>query len=321
MIWWTLLGWGCSGTGQAPVDTGGDADTDTDADTDADADTDTDADADADADADTDADPLVDTGIIDTGGPESGPIVFSEVMVQPVNGTADWVELRNVSTAPVDLDGYTLRVEDPFGVLFHNLTGVVGPGDVFLLSRTDEDGALPADQLRPSLDLPADFALLKVVGPLGVEDQLFYSATHSTGSAMPAGASISLDPTADPVNHYPHQWCDGWSPFATGDFGTLGEPNESCGKSIGVQTTWSGSTEAEAPFMLEVGAAAPSTVDGVPVQVVRGPSAAGQTLTWTHPNGAIYTAQRGFETACFTQGDVVEPTQQLQGTWDVTSCL
>ncbi len=325
MTWMVLALLGCQGS-DGVVSDGEEADVDTDADTD--------ADADADTDVDTDADTEVDTGTLDTGGPTAGPVVFTELMVEPVSGTADWVELQNASNVAVDLDQYTLRVETPPGVQFHDLTGTLGPGDLFLLARSDEGGMLPADQIRPSLDFPSDFALLRVIGPAGVDDQLFYDRTFSTGDSMPVGASISLEPTVDPLSDIPENWCDGWSAFGAGDFGTPGEPNESCGKSVEFEYTYTHASDASQNiqgseiFSIQPTIRVVHAGGGVMASYLRQTTMQGQWFEFTFPSlagatGVTYEAMRPFGSDCFDGGEIVDlpaGSGYVQGSWTVTAC-
>jgi len=217
-----LIAPACSPKDSADSSEEGDTDTDTDADTDSDTDADGDTDADTDADADGDADALV-----------VGDLVISEVMRDPSavsDENGEWFELRNSSSAEVDLDGLLLSnaLGESFAV---SSTLIVASGDYVVFGRNDSttaNGGAPVDLVYEGFSFDGTEGSIFVANALQALDELSWDG--SGGWPDPVGASMSLDPTAmDPsANDQGTSWCAATSSYGDGDQGTPGGPNDSC---------------------------------------------------------------------------------------------
>ncbi len=79
----------------------------------------------------------------------SGDVVINEIawMGTAISANDEWLELKNLTGAEIDLNGWTLEAAD--GAPKINLTGKIGAGAYFLLERTDDDTApaVTADQI------------------------------------------------------------------------------------------------------------------------------------------------------------------------------
>jgi hypothetical protein len=259
----------------------------------------------------------VDTDALDTGNPvvvSTGPVVLTEILAAPMLGEAEWVELSNVGDTPVDLSAYTLEID---GTAFP-LDGELAPAGVYLVASVDT--AIAPQLTLPDLDLPDDRAIVRVLGPDGEEDWLDYGPLQSTGSAMPIGASISLHPATDPTMDAAFDWCDGWSAFGGSDFGTPGEPNESCARSFGFDFDFDNGTSGSTILELFAGSREGATADGGELDVERRTTASGQTLSFTYRStGLSYEGTRDFGSDCFDGGTATNGV--VDGTWDVPDCI
>lgn len=80
---------------------------------------------------------------------DSAQVVINEIawMGTTVSSNNEWLELKNLSSGPIVLEGWTLRAQDGTPAL--NLTGQIAAGGYFLLERTDDDtlSEIAADQI------------------------------------------------------------------------------------------------------------------------------------------------------------------------------
>jgi len=170
--------------------------------------------------------------------PGVGELVISELMINP-NGTnndfpdttAEWIEVTNPSVGTT----YQLRdcvlssngVDETFDV---DLS--VAPGEAITLAKLIP--GFIADFTYPNgfnLSQSDDFVTI-TCGADEVDTVAYSSATGFTG--LPTGASIQLDPgfTSASQNGDGDNWCNSatiGAGFTSGDFGTPGEANPSCG--------------------------------------------------------------------------------------------
>lgn len=149
--------------------------------------------------------------------PAAPSIVINEILPNP-RGTAteyEFVELLNVSTSPVDLNGWTINSGVDCA-----LTGVLPPGGLYVVSN---DVSIRNSSCTLSLKNTGDTVTVRD-GPSGsgsVIDSVDY-----TGFTINLGESIGLDPTrADPVeDDLASNWC---TAFAAGE--TIYGPSENTG--------------------------------------------------------------------------------------------
>lgn len=131
---------------------------------------------------------------------DSGPTV--EVIEIAWSGTAaswadEWIELRNPTEEQVDLTGWSLSWEDvriPLGEATKNTvevnSSIIGPGEVFLLERTDDDtvSSVKADLIfKGSLSNSGEKLVLK-------DDQGNEVQVIDATEGWPAGTSSDGEP-------------------------------------------------------------------------------------------------------------------------------
>ncbi|MEZ4320517.1 MAG: lamin tail domain-containing protein [Myxococcota bacterium] len=275
-----------------------------------------------------DTDPTSDTDASDTAPelPEvTGELVFTEVMPASLAAGGTWLELRNPGTEPADLMGVELQTLA--GV--HALPALaVEPGGHVVLAASDDAGVnggiTAVDVVLPGLVLGGSSDTLALVREGETLDALAYDAAWSTGTAMPVGASISLDPSVAGDRDRPNDWCDGIEPYGDGGFGTPGRANPSCRLELEVAfefvLTDGGTVDGEVGFTLR--GRRFSTSDGGGGAFVRGTTSAGQSLRMEiDGTGVVYQGMRGFDTLCFAGGTMEGlPASAVSGTWTVAGC-
>lgn len=169
------------------------------------------------------------------GPPLPGQVAITELMPNPTAVTDDdgeWIELTNVGTEPVDLEGCVLydgaSDED---VVNTGAPVVVAPGGTVVLAKVADptiNGGLPgvayAFGTSYSLVNTGDEVRLECAG--AVVDVVVYLDTwpFDEGVAMQLG-SASLDATA---NDALGSWCLATSAYGLGDIGTPGQANAGC---------------------------------------------------------------------------------------------
>lgn len=158
-------------------------------------------------------------------------VAITELHLDPAavsDTTGEWIEITNLSAAPVDLNGWRLRDDD---VDQHRITGplVVAPGDSVVLGRD----VSPAINGGATVDYAygAAFPLTNDEDEITLVDADLVWVDRVTWRAerpLPAvsGASAALaDLTAD--NADPANWCTSTTPFGDrGERGTPGAPND-----------------------------------------------------------------------------------------------
>ena len=162
-----------------------------------------------------------------TSAPPAPPrVVINELLPDPVGEAAEYryVELLNASGSAVDLSGWTINSGGDCA-----LSGVVGPGDTFVVSND----LLIRDAACPLTLLSAGGTITLRDGPSGsgaVVDAVDYS-----DFATATGESLSLDPSkADSAqNDMAVSWCKAKEAGALsydpeGNFGSPGALNGSC---------------------------------------------------------------------------------------------
>lgn len=170
------------------------------------------------------------------GPPLPGQVVITELMPNPAAVTDDdgeWIELTNVSDAPVDLEGCVLYdAANDEDVVNTGAPIVVPPGGLVLFAKTADavvNGGLPsvayAFGTSYTLANTGDQVRLECGG--AVIDELTYVEAWPFAEAVAMQlSSDSLDATA---NDAPGSWCPATAAYgAGGDQGTPGQANGGC---------------------------------------------------------------------------------------------
>jgi len=167
-----------------------------------------------------------------------GDLVITEVMRNPKKVTdtnGEWFEVLNQSGGEVDLDGLyvyddgsnaftvsgTLRVADGAYTLFGNNSTTTTNGGVAI----DYEYSSSAMSLGNGDD---ELHLAESKSKTTVFDEVAWSDDYYPDTD---GASASLDNAYDTAaqNDHDGNWCDAVSSYGSGDFGTPGAANDSCG--------------------------------------------------------------------------------------------
>jgi hypothetical protein len=162
--------------------------------------------------------------------PTEGEVIVTEIMANPSarpDATAEWIEVRNVSDAAVDLAGCVLGDDDG---LTHTIATsvVVEPGAYATLAASSEPGFVPSAVYGSGYFIAnrADEVVLSCGG--AVIDRVAYTG------AVRNGQSFSLPPTIEDAqaNDDVATWCYGEAAYTTlvnvSDRGTPGAANPPC---------------------------------------------------------------------------------------------
>ncbi|MCA9710449.1 MAG: lamin tail domain-containing protein, partial [Myxococcales bacterium] len=169
------------------------------------------------------------------GPPSAGQVVITELMPNPAIATDDdgeWIELANVGTEPVDLEGCVLYDDaSDEDVVNTGAPLVVPPGDRAVFAKVADvalNGGVPgvvyAFGTSYTLANAGDEVRLECDG--AVIDRVVYLDTwpFADGVAMQLSAA-SLDATA---NDDSASWCMATTAYGSGDLGTPGQANAGC---------------------------------------------------------------------------------------------
>lgn len=169
------------------------------------------------------------------GSPEPGQVVITELMPNPSLVTDDlgeWIELANVGTEPVDLEGCVLYGDvDDEDVVDTGAPLVVPPGGLVVLAKVvdaAQNGGVPGVVYgfgtAYSLTNTGDRVQLSCAG--AVVDEVVYLDTwpFAEGAGMQL-SSASLDAAA---NDAQGSWCTATAAYGVGDLGTPGQTNAAC---------------------------------------------------------------------------------------------
>ncbi len=76
-----------------------------------------------------------------TGTPSHSGVVINEVawMGTTVGATKEWIELKNMSTVPINMNGWQLLDKDDQIKIVFDENDVLAPGQIYLLERTDDN--------------------------------------------------------------------------------------------------------------------------------------------------------------------------------------
>ncbi|GMV40003.1 MAG: hypothetical protein AMXMBFR64_17190 [Myxococcales bacterium] len=213
---------------------------------------------------------------VEVTSPYPGSLVITEIMADPVavsDLTGEWVEVLNVTSTPLTLDG--LQLADASGATFTVAPAVplvVAPGArvVFGLSGTEGDnGGVAVDVVYGGFALGDAGDTVTLLHGGKVVDQVAYGPPFP----LVPGRSMSLDPglTTAADNDDAESWCAGNQPFGDGDLGTPGAPNPPCGSGFcgnglvesGEECDHGGANSDTEPDACRTDCRAPSCGDGV----------------------------------------------------------
>jgi hypothetical protein len=166
------------------------------------------------------------------GGPpvahQPGDVVISEYLQNPAavaDAAGEWIELRNTTSAPIDLLGFRVRDQGTDQFVLPSLV-VPAYGHVTLAAFGDpaQNGGHAPSYVWPAgtMFLGNNDDEIEVVSPTGgVLDAVAYGA--GTGFPAFAGKSVERkDATAPP---WAANFASATTPFGAGDWGTPGAPN------------------------------------------------------------------------------------------------
>jgi len=170
---------------------------------------------------------------------DPGMLVITEIMKNPKlvpDLQGEWVEITNVSTAALDIDGWTLKDADSdLHIIDAGGALVVGPGEIVVLGNdADQEAnggvALFYQYSAFTLANGADEVIL--VAPDGSPEGLVVDSVFFNDDDFPdaTGKALSLDPEAygHAANDEGANWCNAAFEMSGGDLGTPGSPNPGC---------------------------------------------------------------------------------------------
>lgn len=180
--------------------------------------------------------PLPD-GTVVLSGIAPGDLVVTEVMKNPravADKVGEWVEVTNVTDAPIALDGVVLRdAKTDQHIIKSGGTLVLPPGGAAVLGASGDEaanGGVKVDYVYQGFYLGngIDQVILEAEGV--VIDEVTYGGA-TTGWPELDGASMMLSPDHLTAvdNDDAASWCASSLPFGAGDLGTPGVANPACG--------------------------------------------------------------------------------------------
>jgi hypothetical protein len=172
--------------------------------------------------------------------PEAGELALTELMHSPSPNTTPYLELHNPTSKLLNIVG--LRIENEQGGDFQIFTVsapteggavLIPPGGWFVVARNgqfDINGGVPVDYtLGDTFNLsPSGHLRLRAASGTLIEDFTWSSSFPQTsGRSMNLAASM----VGSPDRSQSSSWCDSSTNVRLlgGDFGTPGQPNETCG--------------------------------------------------------------------------------------------
>lgn len=175
------------------------------------------------------------TGSGDARAPLVGEVIFTEVMPDPdqlSDADAEWLELKNVSTAALELGGCRLTDADPSGDAV-TIGGSVRlePAAIAIFAKSDSpalNGNLPAVALAFGNDFSlgnnGDEAILECTGQ--IVDQVAYGSDwpYDTGASM----QLRADRQTSVDNDAAANWCTATAIYNAGNLGTPGTDAGQC---------------------------------------------------------------------------------------------
>lgn len=166
-----------------------------------------------------------------------GDVIVTEFMKDPAavsDSVGEWIEIQNVSSVPVNIEGMSL---EDHGSNYHRIENMgqriwLQPGQRFVLANQGDfniNGGFVADYAYKGITLSngADEIVLR-----DRAGRLVDEVVYDDGVQWPdeAGRSVSLSPTAHGagMNNDGGLWCPASSAYGLGDDGTPGAANDPC---------------------------------------------------------------------------------------------
>jgi hypothetical protein len=172
------------------------------------------------------------TGGSGTGGaraPTAGEVIFIELMPDPdqlSDEDAEFCEIKNVSSAVLELQGCLLTDADPSGDEA-TITGSVriNPGEILIFAKS-ANAAVNGNLPNVAFAFGTDYALANSGDEAQLEcsGQLIDSVAYTSDWPYDTGASMQLRSTNQTAidNDSSANWCTATATYASGNFGTPG---------------------------------------------------------------------------------------------------
>lgn len=162
---------------------------------------------------------------------EAGAVIATELLQNPSNGAqgAQWLELRNVSEAALNLAG--CWISDGAGA-GHAVAGnlVVSAGEHVTLAGTLDPSVNGGFDPDYSFGIDLDLSTNTGTFVLACDGVVIDDINLDLGGFTPQGVSIGLSPYKQSAlgNDEPTSWCPSTTPFGDGDHGTPGALSLPC---------------------------------------------------------------------------------------------
>jgi hypothetical protein len=190
-------------------------------------------------DCDPPCDPL--TSVCETGQcvapgpPLPGAVVITELMPNPAFTTDDdgeWIELVNVGTVPVDLEGCALYDDANDEDVVNTGVPLVVPPDGFVVFAKVADVALNGGVPGVAYAFGGSFSLTNTGDDVRLEcdGAVIDEVAYLEAWPFAAGAAMQLDAAAHDAaaNDALASWCTATTVYGAGDLGTPGQANAGC---------------------------------------------------------------------------------------------
>ncbi len=170
---------------------------------------------------------------------EPGMLVITEIMKNPKlvpDLEGEWIEITNVSTAAIDIDGWTLKDADSDAHIIDSGGAlVVEPGAIVVLGNNadaESNGGVQVFYEYSAFTLANGTDEVMLVAPNEGPDGVLIDSVFFTDAEYPdsTGKALSLDPESynQAANDLGSNWCDAAFVMSGGDFGSPGSPNPGC---------------------------------------------------------------------------------------------
>lgn len=167
--------------------------------------------------------------------PEPGQVVFTELMPNPsliTDDLGEWIELANVGTEPVDLEGCVLYGDvDDEDVVDTGAPIIVPPGGLVVLGKVVDPaqnggvaGVVYGFGTAYSLTNTGDRVEL-ACGGATIDEVVYLDTWPFTAGAAMQLSSAALDAVA---NDAQGSWCTATAAYGVGELGTPGQANGGC---------------------------------------------------------------------------------------------
>ncbi len=171
----------------------------------------------------------------------AGSLIINEMMIHPKavgDSFGEWMEILNTTTSPIPLTGLYLSTTDGLSHTVFACGLMVPPGGVVTLCR-DADSSKNGGVVC-NYEYGDEIKLANAAGDLTLRNAVASGSTVQDtvtwdASQLPVdGKSWSLDPghANATANDNIDFWCNGVSPYGSGDLGTPGALNADCPKPV-----------------------------------------------------------------------------------------